>query len=410
MVRRSSLSVGALVAAASTGHVLYPAWLAVASRRRPDVVVSDPALWPAVTVLVAAYAEAECIGPKVRDVLANGYPGQLDVMVVADADVETAARAEHAGATVVTADDRLGKAQAINLGFSKVTAPIVVVTDANNVLAPGAIAAMVRHLEDPRVGAVAGEKVEADGGGEDLYWRFESWLKQREWRLGTTIGLVGELAAIRTDAWKPIPADIATDDLWIALDLSERGYSIAYEPSAKAFEPPVHTFRQQWERRTRSVSTALHVFQRRRSQLGPAGGLVAAEIWGHRLARYTVSPMAHVALLGIAARRARTSRLAKLFLLGHAVGVWAVARRAMAETVPGDMSAHSAESGRVAAAETSCDVGHDGGTAPAPLGVALARRAAHALGQGVFLQAVALGGIVRYLRGDRPTRWTTVRR
>ena len=32
------------------------------------------------------------------------------------------------------------------------------------------------------------------------------------------------------------------------------------------------------------------------------------------------------------------------------------------------------------------------------------------LGQGVFLQAVALGGIVRYLRGDRPTQWTTVRR
>jgi hypothetical protein len=42
--------------------------------------------------------------------------------------------------------------------------------------------------------------------------------------------------------------------------------------------------------------------------------------------------------------------------------------------------------------------------------VALARRAAQVLGQGVFLQAVALDGIVRYLRGDRPTRWTTVRR
>ena len=131
---------------------------------------------------------------------------------------------------------------------------------------------------------MAGEKVEADGGGEDLYWRFESWLKQREWRSGTTIGLVGELAAIRTDAWRPIPADIAIDDLWIALDLSERGYTIAYEPSAKAFEPPVHTFRQQWERRTRSVSDRTPCLPASlASQLGPDGGLVAAEIWGHRL-------------------------------------------------------------------------------------------------------------------------------
>lgn len=389
-MRRSSLKVGALVAAASTGHVLYPAWLAMASRRREAAPVSDPESWPAVTVLVAAYGEAQCIGPKVRDALANGYPGQLDVMVVADADIETAVQAERAGATVVTADDRLGKAQAINLGFSKVTAPVVVISDANNTLSRGAIAAMVRHFGDPGVGAVAGEKVEADGAGEDLYWRFESWLKQHEWRLGTTIGLVGELAAIRTDAWRPIPPDIAIDDLWIALDLSGRGYAIAYEPSAKAVEPPVHTLGEQWERRTRSVANALHVFQRRRSELGPTGGLVAAEIWGHRLARYTVSPLAHLALLGVAARRARSSRLAKLFLLGHGVGVWTVARRATSETE------HLEEPGGEAVSGTS--------------GAALARCGANALGQGVFLQAVALGGIVRYLRGDRPTRWTTVRR
>jgi hypothetical protein len=391
MVRRSRLMVGALAAAASTGQVLYPAWLALASRRKEAAPVPAPRQWPAVTVLVAAYGEADCIGDKVRDVLANGYPGFLDVMVVADADVETAARAEKAGATVVTADDRLGKAQALNLGFSKVTAPVVVLSDANNIIAPGAIAALVRYLDDPHVGAVAGEKVEADGAGEDLYWRFESWLKQREWRLGTTIGLVGELAAIRTDAWRPIPPDIAIDDLWTALELSERGYAIAYEPSAKAFEPSELTLRQQWGRRTRNVAGALHVFMRRRSQLGPAGGLVAVQIWGHRLARYTVAPLAHVALLAVAARRARTSRLAKLFLLGHGVAVWTLARRAASEAVPRE------NGGASEAAEVSRSAG-------------VPDRVAHGLAQAVFLDAVALGGMIRYLRGDRPTRWTTVRR
>ena len=402
MVRRSRLKVGALVAAASTGHVLYPAWLAFAARGRRAPEVSDPAPWPAVTVLVAAYGEAQCIGPKVHDILANGYPGPLDVMVVADADVETAARAEHAGATVVTADDRLGKAQALNLGFSKVTAPIVVISDANNTFVPGAIAAMVRYFGDPQVGAVAGEKVEADGGGEDLYWRFESWLKKREWRLGTTIGLVGELAAIRTDAWRPIPTDISTDDLWIALDLSGRGYTIAYEPSAQAIEPPVHTLSQQWERRTRSVAGALHVFNRRRSQCAPSGGLVAAEIWGHRLGRYTVSPLAQVALLVMALRRARSSTVAKLFLLGHGIGALNLARRMAAEKTPAPVHALGDEATAGAAEQTLSG-------AP-PSGAAVAERVAQALGQGVFLQAVALGGIRRYLRGDRPTRWTTVRR
>ncbi len=409
MVRRSSLTVGALVAAASTGHVLYPAWLAVASRRRRPAPVPEPAQWPHVTVLVAAYGEAECIAGKVRDVLANGYPGPIDVMVVADADVETAVRAEQAGATVVTADDRLGKAQAINLGFSKVTAPVVVVSDANNTLSPGAIAALVRHLEDPHVGAVAGEKVEADGAGEDLYWRFESWLKQREWRLGTTIGLVGELAAIRTDAWRPIPPDIASDDLWTALDLSARGYAIAYEPAAKAFEPPELTIDQQWERRTRNVAGGLHVFMRRRSQLGPSGGIVAAEIWGHRLARYTVAPLAHAALLWVAARRVRTSRLAKLFLVGHAVAFWNLARRVESDAAAAERAAHEAPPPQ--AREDAHDDGDPGSQgAPASPGAQASARLANALGQAVFLDAVALGGLVRYLRGDRPTRWTTVRR
>jgi cellulose synthase/poly-beta-1,6-N-acetylglucosamine synthase-like glycosyltransferase len=393
MARPSRVTVAALVAAASIGHVVYPAWLALVSRRRAVPHKPSSTQWPAVTVLVAAYREAEGIAIKVRDVLDNGYPGALEVIVVADGDVETAARAEEAGATVITSAERLGKAQALNLGFSKASTPIVVVSDADNTLSPGCISLLVGYFEDPRVGAVAGEKVELDGGGEGLYWRFESWLKRREWRLGTTIGLVGELAAIRSDAWQPIPVDIATDDLWTALDLSARGYVIAYEERARAFEPPVPTLRDQWERRTRSVSGAMHVFARRRRQLGPGGGLAAAEIWGHRLARYTVAPLAHLALLSLALRRVRTSRLAMLFLGAHVTALWGLARKAGSR---GSTSSHVA--------------GDDASSARAVAGARLsARRApatvADALGQAVFLNAVALGGLYRYVRGDRRTKW-----
>jgi hypothetical protein len=56
---------------------------------------------------------------------------------------------------------------------------------------------------------------------------------------------------------------------------------------------------------------------RRRRQLRPSAGLVAAEFWGHRLVRYTVSPVAHLVLLLIAATRARSSASARFFLLVH---------------------------------------------------------------------------------------------
>jgi biofilm PGA synthesis N-glycosyltransferase PgaC len=386
-----SLAVGALVVGATAGHLVYPAWLAWRTRggrgrdgatRRPEASVTTPPL----TVLVPAYREAGVIGGKVEDVRANGYPGPLDIVVIADGDPETAAAAEQAGARALTSPERLGKSQALNRGFAEADTPIVVITDANNRLAPGALAAVVAHFDDPGVGAVAGEKFEDDGGGgESLYWRFESWLKQREDQLGSTIGLIGELSAVRAEAWRPIPPDVAIDDLWAGLDIIEQGYRVAYEPRARALDPAAGSLGVQWERRTRNVSGALHVLVQRRRQLRPSAGLVAAELWGHRLARFTISPLSHLALLALAASKVRSSTLARIFLLANACACACL----MA-------SARVGEPADDAAAE--------------PERRNLAATAAAGAGQVMFLQGVALGGMARYVRGDRPTMWSTVER
>ena len=260
------------------------------------------------------------------------------------------------------------------------------ISDANNRIVPGALAAAVAHFTDPEVGAVAGEKVEDDdGGGESIYWRFESWLKQREDQLGTTIGLVGEFAAIRAEAWRPIPPDVATDDFWTALDIIEQGYRIAYEPMARAIDPAADTLAVSWERRIRSVSGALHVMARRRRQLLPSAGLVAAELWGHRLVRYTVGPLAHLTLLLMAITKVRSSALARTFLVANVVATAGIVVGA-----PGDGPAEE---------------GSTGATARRVLTKAWA-----GAGQVMFLQGVAVGGMVRYARGDRSTMWSTVER
>lgn len=387
----TSLFVGALVGAAAAGHLLYPAWLAWRTRGgRGRATSAPPALGPEtapdLTVLVPAYKESGVITGKVEDLRANGYPGSLEILVVADGDPETAHAAEKAGARAISGPDRLGKSQALNRGFTEATTPIVVISDANNRLAPGALAAVVEHFVDPEVGAVAGEKLEDDGGGgESVYWRFESWLKQREDRLGSTIGLIGELSAIRAEAWRPIPEDVAIDDLWAGLDIIEQGYRVAYEPRARALDPAVASLAVQWERRTRNVSGALHVLSRRRAQLRPSAGLVAVELWGHRLTRFTVSPLAHVALLAVAGSKVRTSRLARLFLLANLAACAGLAAGNRVGEPTGDASAP-----------------------PTPLGLLSAATAG--AGQVMFLQAVALGGMIRYARGDRPTMWSTVER
>jgi hypothetical protein len=351
-----------LGASALVGHVLYPAAIGLLAVGRRAPTMADPTDWPAISVVVPAYREEGVIGARLQDLHANGYPGEVEVVVVAD-DAATAEAATGAGATVVHNATRVGKATALGIGVAATRHDVIVLTDANNRLTPGSLAALVRRLQEPGVGAVAGVKIEEDAGGEELYSRFEAWLKEREAVLGTTIGTCGELIALRREAWRPVPADIAVEDLWLALDLSERGHRVAYEPTARSIDPPVPG-RQQWERRTRITAGVLVVLWRKRAILRRPS-LVAAEVVGHKLWRSTLGPLSHVALLAVAVLRSPHSRLAALFVAGHLVGTAGLVVR---------------EHRRL------------------PLPVAL-------LSEVLFLQAVALGGMVRVAREGAQAWW-----
>lgn len=350
---------------ACTGHVLYPAALYLKTRRLREEMAPEPPDWPPMTVAVPAYREEAVIAAKVADTQANGYMGPLSVLVVADDDA-TAAAARGTGAEVVPAPSRRGKADAVNRAFAHARTPLVVLTDANTLLVPDSLSAMARWFADPSVGAVAGEKVVAGHEGEGTYWRFESWLKRRETLTGFTVGLVGELAAVRRSLFRPMPTDLAVEDLWLALDVLEQGSRIVYEPTARAAEDASPDWRAEWQRRTRVVSGVIDVMWRRRALLAPRHGMLAVQLWGHRLTRSSIGPLAHLVLLLTSGLAWRTSKLARLTVCLHLVGAIAAVRtqRQARQYLPERL-----------------------------------------LGQALFLQATALGGTVRYLRRDRPALW-----
>ena len=367
----SSKTVAAalLGATASVGHVLYPLWLAAVTRSRPAPVPPTPRAWPGVTVVVPAYLESGVIAAKVRNLEENGYPGTLDVIVVAS-DPDTSAAVRPTSARLSESPTRLGKPEALNRGVEAALHPIVVLTDANAMLKPGAIASLVRWFSLPGVDAVAGEKRILGEDEERFYWKFESWLKLLEWRRGTTIGIDGGLVAVRREAYRPMPTYVTMDDIWLALDVVEHGGKIAYEPNARVLEDPAPP-EADWERRTRVVACTHEVLWRRRRLLLPGRSDVTPMLWGHRVIRTSFGPLAHLLLLLMAVASARRSRLAQLFVAAHAGGLFAVVR-----------VRRGAETGFVE------------------------RLAAHVL----YLQAVGIGGTVRYLRRDRSALWRKVPR
>jgi len=115
---------------------------------------------PPLTVVVPAYLEAGAIGGKVADLFANGYPGPLTVLVVAE-DPETAAAARAAGATVLQPEGRLGKSGALNLGMTSASTDLVVATDANNHVTAGSLALLAAHFATPASSARRSGRVRA---------------------------------------------------------------------------------------------------------------------------------------------------------------------------------------------------------------------------------------------------------
>jgi hypothetical protein len=260
---------------------------------------------------------------------------------------------------------RAGKSAALNRGVAAATHDVVVFSDANTILSPGALENLARWLTDPTIAAVAGDKRVSGSDGESLYWRFESWLKQREFMTGTTIGLVGELGAIRKSAYPPMPDDVTNDDLWIAVAVVAEGGRIAYEPRAIAAEE-AQPLDVEWQRRTRIVSGALDVLWRQRHALRPGANAATPQLWGHRLIRMTAGPVAHLVLLRAALRSVHRSKTARLFVMAHAGAAWSLVRQSRGEELS-----------------------------------ALERAGAQAL----WLQAVALGGMWRFLRRERTAMW-----
>jgi len=286
----------------------YPLLVGILSRwvSRP---VRRAAVTPTVTLLIAAYNEAPVIARKIENSLGLNYPPEkLEVVVVTDGSSDgteniVAAYADR-GVRLYHQPLRQGKMAAINRVMSLVSGEIVVFSDANAMIEPGALRALVRNFADPAVGGVAGEK-RVLGGGEGLYWRYESFLKRCDSALSSAMGAAGELFAVRRRLFEPPPPSALIDDFVISLRLVERGWRVAYEPEAVAVEEASPTLAGEWRRRTRIAAGGFQSIGWLTGLLNPARGWVAWQYLSHRLLRWAVTPFLLPIVYGL-----------NLFLLG----------------------------------------------------------------------------------------------
>lgn len=264
-------------------------------------VPAEPSEWPAVAMIVAAYNEEEYIEEKIRNTAGLDYPAdKLELLIVADGSTDRTAELAglHPGVTVLHDPVRRGKASALRRGVAASGAPVLVFSDANSLLNPEALRLLVRHLSNPAIGGVAGEKkvtaaTESVGSGEGLYWRYESILKALDAELHSAMGAAGELFCLRRELFVPVPDQTLIEDFVLSLQVCLKGKKLAYEPGAYALETPSASLREEMKRRVRISAGAFQAMGLLKPLFNPIRHpLLAFQFISHRILRWTLCPPA----------------------------------------------------------------------------------------------------------------------
>ena len=279
----------------------------LATKAKPLADISDDCL-PEVTLMVCAYNEEDIIAEKMANTHLLDYPAdRLHLVWVTDGSTDNTNTllSAYPEVEIVYSPERRGKAAALKHGIKEVKTEIVMMTDANTMLNPGAVREIVRLMQDPKVGCVSGEKkvmAKSDSDeaaqGEGLYWKYESTLKRLDGELYSAMGAAGELCVIRRQLMTDIPDDTLLDDFIISMEIVRTGYKIAYTSKAYAMEYGSADLHEESKRKRRIAAGGLQSCWCLRSLMNPLRyPVVAFQFVSHRVLRWTITPVCLFALI-----------------------------------------------------------------------------------------------------------------
>jgi len=311
MILAASVLLGLSIAGCLYAYAGYPLLLSLRTRRG-TLLVRAADIEPAVTIIIPAYNRASIIEQKLHNTLALDYPAELvEILVVCDgctdgseAVVERVAKAD-ARVRLITIP-RSGKLVALQHGGRRARGEILVFSDANVSLDPGALRQLVRPFAERFVGGVCAASRsrrsrggDATGVGERIFARYEDRIRRMESRIGSVHAADAALYAIRRALFVPARNLAQADDIAISGRVVLAGHRLVYEPRAVCRRATAADGAREFRRRTQIVNYTI------RSILDLKWELLRNRSYGflmfsHVVARYLV-PVFLIGLLVAAA-------------------------------------------------------------------------------------------------------------
>ena len=241
-----------------SGRLIIIGLFAIIDRFRRRKNFAGPDYCPRVAVLIPAYNEEKVIVRTIRSVMMSTYKN-LHIIVIDDGSKDRTAEVAReayaadieSGRLTVVKKENAGKAEALNYALEHfVREEIYVGIDADTVIAHDAIARLVPHFANPKIGAVAGNaKV---GNRVNLWTRWQALeyitsqnFERRALDLFDVVVVVpGAIGAWRTEAVNAggrYHSNTVAEDADLTMILLEQGLSVIYEDRALAFtEAPIN--------------------------------------------------------------------------------------------------------------------------------------------------------------------------
>lgn len=248
---------------------------------------------PRVSVVIPTRDRRELTAEAVASVLAQTW-SELELVVVDDGSTDaTYARGaemerHYGGATVrVVSKANGGKAAALNTGIALARHPYILCMDGDSTLSPNTLRDMVRHFDDPRVAAVAGNVKVANR--RNLWTRLQALeyieglnMARRAQSFMRAVNIIpGPIGMFRRDLLLQLggyDTDTFAEDADLTLKILAAGWRVEYEDLAVAFTEAPEALTSLLKQRYRWTRGILQAFGKHKRALFGRGQDLATRV------------------------------------------------------------------------------------------------------------------------------------
>ena len=203
--------------------------------------------FPYISVVIPTHNEEYIISKKIENILNTKYPKDKMELIFVDDSTDSTSEIikEHEkkipNIKLIKSAERMGYSPSMLKGCRAAKGEVIVLTDAHSFFNDVTIYNLVRHFQNPKVGAVSSRSVimnlEDDlAKSEDLYNTLYNKMRTAETNMDSTFWFKGEASAVRSSIVKTIEECNASFDTTVALYSRKMGYKALFDPDVNFYE------------------------------------------------------------------------------------------------------------------------------------------------------------------------------